>query len=188
MGLRRGWQRAATAVAMVAAVAGTTIVAYREVETRRAEARFVRAPIEDLRAYVDSRRLMDVATADLNELRQWFRGRIDFPIPGPGIGDSVRLAGGRLCFFLDRRIASTIYQAAGGRIVSLYIIPAHLNSLHSDASRVVAGEPVNLKSLGSYTQVMWRRGEIIYALVGELPTEQMMELSSVFLRSTLDPA
>ncbi|MFY9314652.1 MAG: zf-HC2 domain-containing protein [Burkholderiales bacterium] len=184
----RGWQRAAAAFAVVAAVAGTTVVGYHLVETRHAESRFVAAPIEELKAFVDSRRPMDVATTDLGELHGWFRGKIDFSIPEPRTRGDVRLVGGRLCFFLERRIASMMYEAAGGRVVSLYVIPAHLETLDSDSRHVVAGEPVSLKRLGGYTQVMWQRDKLVYALVGDMPAAQLMELTSEFLHSTREPA
>ncbi len=184
--LRHWGYRAAVAAALVAALAMTTIVGHQLLENRSFEARFVEAPVEELKAFVDSRRPLDVATTDLGKLRQWFQGKINYAIPEPEIRDGVRLVGGRLCFFLERRIASMMYQA-DGRVLSLYVIPedSHLMSMESEYK--VAGEYVRLKRLGAYTQVMWQRNKIVYALVGDLPATQLLDLSSEFLRATREP-
>lgn len=144
-------------------------------------------PIEELRAYVDSRRPLDVATTDTAQLNQWFRGKVEYLLPEPRTDAAVRLTGGRLCFFLDRRVASLMYQA-DGRVLSLYVIPEERINLSAQTESSVAGERVLVRKAGGYAQVMWQRGKFVYALVGDLPADRLVEITPEFLHATRGPA
>ena len=171
--------------AMVAAVA--IGIGWRAIDIGGIEERVVVEPMEELRAYVDSRRPLDVATTDMAQLRQWFRDKVDYALPEPRTEAGVRLTGGRLCFFLDRRIASLMYKS-DGRVLSLYVIPEERFSLGGRAERSVAGERVIVRKAGGYAQVMWQRDGFVYALVGELAPERLVEIAPEFLHATRGPA
>ena len=70
---------------------------------------------------VDSRRPFDVVSQNPLVLQRWFEDKVDFTPPLPPVPADLHLAGGRLCFFLDRRIAAYMY-VADGRAVSLYVM------------------------------------------------------------------
>lgn len=147
------------------------------------ETTFVETPLEELRAFVDSRRRVDLAGTDLGALRAWFEGKIDHALPAPATRPEVRLVGARLCYFLDHRVASLMYET-GGRTLSLYVIPAVPEGFASRASRTVEGEPVVVYTARGYAQVMWRRGDLVHALAADLPIERLLEISRDFVAST----
>ncbi len=183
-----GWQRAAAAAAAVvvvaiAALAPTGVVQRFASRDARLEVALVQAPREELRAFVDSRRRVDLASGDLWSLHEWFAGKIDFALPAPTTRPEIRLVGARLCFFLDRRVASLMYQA-DGRTLSLYVIPADSAALDAHATRTVDGEPVVVSAARGYAQVTWRRGALVHALAADLPAERLLELSRDFVAST----
>ncbi len=80
-------------------------------------------PINELRTFIDSRRPLDIATSDSDSLRSWFAGKVMFSPPSSPPLPSLHLIGGRLCFFMNRRIASYMYRS-DDYLLSLYIIPA----------------------------------------------------------------
>jgi anti-sigma factor RsiW len=182
-----GWVRAATAAAAVAVAAAlvlpTDLLHRFAARDAQPEATFVETPLEELRAFVDSRRGVDLASADLEALRDWFAGKIDYALPTPATRPEVRLVGARLCYFLDHRVASLMYES-GGRTLSLYVIPAAPAGLASRASRTVAGEPVVVYEARGYAQVMWRHGDLVHALAADLPVDRLLEISRDFVAST----
>jgi anti-sigma factor RsiW len=182
------WQRTAVAAAVVAAVAVAALALGGLVQRFAArDARFevalLETPLEELRAFVDSRRKLDLASTEYAAVREWFAGKVDYALPAPATRPEVKLVGARLCFFLDRRVASLMYQAEG-RTLSLYVIPAEPAGLAARANDTVAGEPVVVHEARGYAQVIWRRGALVHALAADLPAARLVELSRDFVAST----
>lgn len=179
----RGWIRLASVAAAAAFVAiAITIYEYRVVEINTSEASLVAAPAQDLRVFVESRRPMDVATFDAEELQRWFRGKFEFPLPKFNTDTESRLVGGRLCYFLNRRIASLLYRV-DGQLISLYVIPERQITLKTQTAPAIAGQRALLREDKGYSQVMWQTDNVVYALVGELPLRRLVDLSAEFMRA-----
>ena len=83
--------------------------------------------------------------------------------------------GGRLCYFLERRVASYMYTAHS-RYVSLYVMPQHGLPSPPDALMTLAQPRATVHAVQGYTQVIWLQTDLLYALVSDLPKEQLFEM------------
>ncbi len=138
-------------------------------------------PINELRTFIDSRRPLDVATSDSDALRSWFAGKVMFsPPPSPPLPD-LRLIGGRLCFFMNRRIAAYMY-GSDTHLVSLYIIPSLGQKAARDGAnrRQMADRVADVRTLDGLTNVAWERGDLVYALVSDMPEAVAVQLAGEF--------
>jgi anti-sigma factor RsiW len=140
-------------------------------------------PINELRTFIDSRRPLDVTTNDSNALRSWFAGKVVFsPPPSPPL-PNLRLIGGRLCFFMNRRIAAYMYRS-GDHLLSLYIIPSLGQKAARDgANRLhIADRMADVRTLDGLTNVAWERGDLVFALVADMPEAETVQLAGEFSR------
>ena len=177
----RGWHQMASAIAISFMVAmGATIAVYHAVENKTIGTNLVEAPAQDLKTFVDSKRPFDIATQDILELRKWFVGKVDFPFPIMSSNATLQPVGGRLCYFLNRRIASVSYRV-DGRLLSLYVIPEKQIKLKLSASSWMPERRTLVKEDQEYSQIVWQEDDIVYALVGNLPLIRLIDLSSAFM-------
>lgn len=177
----RSWRQIASATVIAVMVTmGATIAVYHTVEDGRLETNLVEAPVQDLKTFVDSQRPFDIATQDAFELRKWFLDKVDFPFPILGNNAALQPIGGRLCYFLNRRIASVSYRV-DGRLLSLYIIPEKQAKLKLSTSSRMPGRRALVKEDQEYSQIVWQEDSIVYALVGNLPLTRLIDLSSAFM-------
>ena len=158
---------AALAAMLVAAVLGTVL--WRGASpTAVSPAQLAMVPIDELRTFVDSNRPLDVASTDPRGVRAWFQGTLDVPVPVPATRISgAGLVGGRLCYILQRRVASIMYTV-DGRPMSLYVMAA--DGLTLPAAEP-AGDGVRVVRDDGYTNALWSQAGLVYALVSHLPRE-----------------
>src|SRR5262249_38464178 len=105
-------RRAAIAASALFAI-GVVFAGRRLMTSGIAAAALMRAPVDELRSFIDSGRSVDIATTDPAQLRQWFVPRVDFAPPMPPTLSDLSLVGGRLCYFFRRRIAAYMYHVDG---------------------------------------------------------------------------
>lgn len=140
-------------------------------------------PIDELRTFIASQRPLDVATSDSDELRSWFTGKVVFsPPPSPPV-PNLHLIGGRLCFFMNRRIAAYMYKS-DGYLLSLYIIPSlGQKAVRDGANRLyIADRLADVRTLNGLTNVAWERDDLVYALVSDMPEAAIVQLAGEFDR------
>ncbi len=138
----------------------------------------VEVPVSEMRTFVESRRPLDVATTDPQQLLAWFDGKVDFRLPPPpSTVKPVRLVGGRLCYFLDRRVASYMYRH-GDRYVSLYIFSESGLEIPERVSASLAqGVSASVHRREGFTHVVWVEEGFVYSLVADLSTEEIVDLA-----------
>jgi anti-sigma factor RsiW len=117
------WRRPAAVLAAIALIAVVTIAA--DPLALRKEHRvnaLIREPVNDLITYRMSRRSPDFETADPRTISEWWADKLDFRVPTPvaELG-GYRLIGGRLCYFLNRRLTALMYRK-DDHVVSLYVM------------------------------------------------------------------
>jgi anti-sigma factor RsiW len=140
------------------------------------EARVLSVPVQDLHTFVVSQRALDVVSSDPQHLRTWFLGKVEFPPPLlPTQFGRARLAGGRLCYFLGRRVASFMYTA-DGHYLSLYIMPRQgLPRPRPDV--LLAQHRAAFHEMQGYTHVLWSQRDLLYSLVSDVPHTQLLEMA-----------
>jgi anti-sigma factor (TIGR02949 family) len=132
--------------------------------------------VQDLHTFVVSQRALDVVSSDPQHLRTWFLGKVEFPPPLlPTQFGRARLAGGRLCYFLGRRVASFMYTA-DGHYLSLYIMPRQgLPRPRPDV--LLAQHRAAFHEMQGYTHVLWSQRDLLYSLVSDVPHTQLLEMA-----------
>jgi anti-sigma factor RsiW len=140
-------------------------------------------PINELRTFIDSHRPLDVTTSDSDELRMWFAGKVLFSPPPSPLLPNLHLIGGRLCFFMNRRIAAYMYRS-DDHLLSLYIIPSLGQKAARDgADRLyMADRTADIRTLDGLTNVAWERDDLVYALVSDMPEPAIVQLAGEFHR------
>jgi anti-sigma factor RsiW len=114
-------------------------------------------------------RALGVKDSEMHQVRPWFAGRVDFAPVVPFAGDAdYPLKGGTVEYFLDRRAAVFVY---GRRLhtVSLFVF-------RPEGMPLPSGERAE-RTLRGFNTVLWRRGDLGYALVSDLNAAELRALA-----------
>ncbi len=170
----------AAAIALMAGVVQLRSL-FPSAATRQAQ--LLSIPVDDLHTFVVSQRDLDVVETVPVSLREWFQTKVSFSPPVlPGQVEKAKLVGGRLCHFLNRRVASFMYQAEG-RYVSVFVMPR-------EGLMVPSGEGVDLQRVRAsvhdvqgYTHLIWSQADLLYSFVSDLPQERIMEMAQAIVEA-----
>lgn len=129
----------------------------------------------DYETYRVSGRPLDVSAARPAEVKQWMAAKLDFALPANMSGPAgFKLAGGRLCSFLNRRLAFFQYER-GDVGLSLYVMKgAGLKLPRGDGLTTISAQQ-------GFTTVVWRQDDLVYLLVSELPEQEVEALAERML-------
>jgi anti-sigma factor RsiW len=112
---------------------------------------------------------LDLESGVNHEVKPWFEGRLDFaPAVPPDAGD-LRLLGGSLGYVLERKAAVISYAVRRHRVTLLAFPAAGLAWPSPD--RTLGGIPASVLARRGFSVVLWRSGELGYALVSDLGGE-----------------
>jgi anti-sigma factor RsiW len=161
----------AMAAAAALAIAGAAVLVDRSVGRERgAVAALTGEAVNDHLRVLQRDRRVDVESGGNHEVKPWFEGKLDFAptVPAP-VAQDMRLEGGTVGYFLDRKAAVVVYGLRR-HVLTLLVFrgdgldwPAELEQ----RERV----PVSAALRGFHVFV-WRSGGLGYALVGDAsPTE-----------------
>ncbi len=124
---------------------------------------------DHLRALVAPR--PDVESGGPHQVRPWFEGRLDFAPPVPDLeAAGLRLRGGSVGYFLDRRAAVVHYQLRLHQ-VTLLVFPAGGLAL---PQRAGAAETIR-----GFHAVLWRQGGLGLALVSDADPRELERLAAL---------
>jgi anti-sigma factor RsiW len=177
--LAAGWPTAATAAprrwrralvpAMTGAVVALAVILLAQVPWRATPDLAAEAVNDHLR--VVERHELPIASSEVHQVKPWFTGRIDFAPVVPFAGDAdFPLRGGAVERFLDRHAAIFVY---GRRLhtISLLVFRADGLSWPPDASRT------RTTSVRGFNVMLWRAGDLGYALVSDVDARDLAELA-----------
>jgi anti-sigma factor RsiW len=107
-------------------------------------------------------RALDVPSDDVHRVRPWFAGRLDFaPVVAFGGDAEFPLRGGAIEQFLDRRAAVFVY---GRRLHTVSLLVYRADGLPAGDD----GSPPALLVVRGFNVLLWRAGDLGYALVSDL--------------------
>jgi anti-sigma factor RsiW len=163
------WLRYAATVALLVAAGWISHGLYQNyVESRIPELVIKAAEAHDVFG-TDQRRPVELTAASMAEMSDWFSSRLGRPVEIPVLATvGLRLIGGRLLTADDRPMAQLIYEDQAGRRLTLCLSSEPLE----------LGEEVELVEVGDLTAGYWQDGDLIYALVGDRPDEQLVAIAS----------
>jgi anti-sigma factor RsiW len=162
----RGWGRQAAAVLLACAVtaAATALVMSRAGQLATLErdvtAAHVRSLLQD--------NAVQVASSEAHTVKPWFAGRLDFaPIVKDLAAEGFPLAGARLDYVGDRRVAALVYRRRL-HVVSVFLWPA------ADGTDRAPRELVH----NGFNVLTWTRSGMVYWAVSDLNIGELHELQA----------
>jgi len=122
-----------------------------------------------------SQRPLEVEASGSHEVKPWFEGKLDFApsVPLPDAA-GLRLAGGAVGYFLDRKCAVVEY-ALRRHAVTLLVFPADGLAWPSRDAKSFTSS-----SRRGYHAVFWRAGELGYSLVSDVNPVELGALAERF--------
>jgi len=121
-------------------------------------------------------------TADRQQVREWLAAKVGFEVDPPaGRTAELRFMGGDVTFFLERKVACLLY-GRGETLVSLFVLPDEGVEVPPKGFRRVDGIEVYVASQNGYGVVLWKKGNLLYSLVSELPQDDLVGVAREMAR------
>jgi len=120
----------------------------------------------DFETYLLKDKAVDVIESRMSGLASWYDSRLSFSLPPlKARGDGLDLVGGRLCWLLERRLASLSYEAHDGPLV-LYVMDAQGIRVPTGGTEPGLGESVSRHRSAGNSSVIWTSGRLLLVMVG----------------------
>jgi anti-sigma factor RsiW len=175
------WGRPFAPAAAVAAVLLLALPVYYELGPGRqgnGAARMVAEAVNDHVRILQSQHPLDVESGNIHQVKPWFSGRLDFAPVVTFLGDQeFPLKGGALGYFLDRKAAVFVY---GRRLhtISLFVFRAEGLPWPTRGMQPIGRAQAYVHPVRGYNLVMWRAGELGYALVSDVDPADLNQLAA----------
>lgn len=181
---RPRWRRTLMPALVAAAAIVLTVppLVYRHAASTRALATtaMVDEAVADHVRVVQAQRPLEVESGGVHQVRPWFEGRLDFSPIVPFAGDAtVPLRGGALAYFRDRRAAAFIYGLRQ-HTVTLFVFRADGLPWPSTGLTRAGRLDVYRAQTRGFTVILWRAGDLGYALVAEVDPAELTEIAARF--------
>jgi anti-sigma factor RsiW len=118
----------------------------------------------------------DLESGQNHEVKPWFEGRLDFAPVVPADRGELRLLGGAVGYVLDRKAAVMSYALRRHRVTLLAFSGAGL--AWPAPNRSAGGVPAYAASRNGFGVVMWRVGDLAYALVSDVSAPELERLAT----------
>lgn len=160
---------------LAAGVAGASVVGagalFYSLKTRSYDV--VSETVNDFLTFRASGQALHVEGGSPRDIKGWLATRVSFEIPiEPDPPSGFMLAGGRLCSFLNRRLAFFHY-VIGEHAVSLYVMDQDGLKVPDSKTRRIGNRRVSATSLKGVTNVLWRNEGLIYVAVSDLTEDEV---------------
>ncbi|MEM7426196.1 MAG: hypothetical protein AAF441_08870 [Pseudomonadota bacterium] len=166
--------------ALAAGVAGVAVVSGFQGLGSQPETA-VETFFHDFETYLAKDKSIDIAETSMIRLAEWYGSRLPFELPPVGSSaKSASLIGGRLCWLLERRLASLSYEAPEGSMV-LYIMNGDGIAVPEGQEDPSIGRSVSWHRSSGNTSLVWRSGELLYVMVSQLELRRLMSVARELL-------
>ena len=110
---------------------------------------------------------VEVQSGGIHQVKPWFEGRLDFaPVVPFGGDDDFPLQGGSIAYFLDRKAATFVFKRRL-HLVTLFVFRAEGMPWPAVTTVPVGGGRGTLESSRGFHALLWRSGDLGYALVSD---------------------
>ena len=160
-----GWLAAAAAFALVVATVATLVMRAGD----RSDA-MVKEAVNDHLRVLYGEHPVEIESGGVHQVKPWFAGRLDFaPVLAFGGDDDFPLKGGAVAYFIDRKAAAFVF---GRRlhVITLLLFPA-------DGLPWPAGGGIHATTTRGFHTLLWRSGDLGYALVSDVAEVDLQELA-----------
>jgi anti-sigma factor RsiW len=144
---------------------------------------FAPAPVVDeaVSQHID-RTPVDMPSPEADEVERWFSDRLTFRFQAPRFRRAT-LLGGRMTRVVlrdnDRRSAAHLVYGIGRHKLSVLAFPAHgldVNELKD--GKPESGHAMDVHDSKGYRVLLYRKGDVAYAVTSDLPERDMLQLLS----------
>jgi anti-sigma factor RsiW len=165
----------ATLVAGAALAAGVMLFAWRPQMQPPGDAMLVEAVNDHLRVLY-SEHPVEVDSGGIHQVKPWFEGRVDFAPVVPFAGDDdFPLQGGAVAYFLDRKAATFVFRRRL-HLITLFVFRADGLPWPAAPTVPVGDARGTLESSRGFHVLLWRKGDLGYALVSDVDTNDLETL------------
>jgi anti-sigma factor RsiW len=172
------WGRSLVPAAAVAVVLLVALPLYYERTGRGRTDGMVKEAVNDYVRLLSSQHPLDIESGGIHQVKPWFEGRLDFaPVVSFEGDQDFPLRGGAIGYFLDRKAAIFVY---GRRLhtISLFVFRADGLPWPRRALEPMGKAQAYVTAARGFNVILWRTGELGYALVSDLDARELSELGS----------
>ena len=173
------WGRPLVPALAVAAVLVVAMPLYRQLgpPARDGVASVVTEAINDHLRVLTSQHPLDIKSGGIHQVKPWFEGRLDFAPVVAFEGDAdFALEGGAVGYFLDRKAAVFVYRHKL-HAISLFVVPAEGLAWPGRGLVALGGIRAYRTTSRGFNVVLWRAGELAYALVSDADAGALSRLA-----------
>lgn len=140
-------------------------------------AHMVNEAVNDHVRILTSQHPLDVESGGIHQVKPWFQGRLDFaPVVAFAGDQEFPLQGGAVGYFLDRKAAVFVYTRRL-HTISLFVFRAEGLSWPARDLEPVGKVKAYTKVERGFNVILWRSGELGYALVSDVDSRELSELA-----------
>jgi anti-sigma factor RsiW len=173
----RRWVRYLVPAAAVAAVLLIGVPLAYQPAAERASARMVTEAVNDHLRILSSRHPLDIESGGIHQVKPWFEGRLDFaPVVRFDGDQDFPLRGGAVGYYLDRKAAVFVFNRRR-HTISLFVFRADGLPWSTRGLRRVGGVDAHVTTSRGFNSVLWRDGELGYALVSDVDPVELARLA-----------
>jgi anti-sigma factor RsiW len=155
----------------------TRPVAHLPREPEGAATEMVREAVNDHLRVTQSTHPLEVESGGIHQVKPWFTGRLDFaPRVDLESDPDFPLLGGGLGYFRDRKAAVFVF---GHRLhkITLLVFPADQLPWRTEGLKALPPISVDEQTSRGFTVLLWREGELGYALVSDVSAADLERLA-----------
>ncbi len=146
-------------------------------DTSPFRADMVQEAVNDHLRVVDSAHPAEIESGGIHQVKPWFTGRLDFAPRVEFAGDAeFPLVGGSVGYFHDRKAAVFLFRHRLHSL-TLLVFPAEGLPWRSQGLKPLGPIAVDEQTSRGFTTLLWREGELGYALVSDVNAADLERLA-----------
>jgi anti-sigma factor RsiW len=171
------WGRTFTPALAVAAVLLVVLPLYYRHASPGDGRGMVAEAVNDHLRILSSQHPLDVQSGGIHQVKPWFEGRLEFaPVLAFGGDEEFPLRGGAIGYFLDRKAAVFVFQRRL-HLISLLVFRAEDLPWPERDLELLGNVRVSRTVARGFTVMLWRAGELGYALISDLDASELRQLA-----------
>ena len=173
----RRWGRYLVPAAAVAAVLLIALPLAYQRPSERASTRMVAEAVNDHLRILSSQHPLDIESGGIHQVKPWFEGRLDFaPVVRFDGDQDFPLRGGAVGYYLDRKAAVFVFNRRL-HTISLFVFRADGLPWPTRGLVRIGGGQARVTTSRGFNSVLWRDGELGYALVSDVDPADLARLA-----------